>query len=56
MTGRVYPDRLVIIRAIHSAVLPAVTKEPVDPQCNGCPWRSGDRPCVWPRGVCGFKQ
>lgn len=21
-------------------------------ECDSCPWRSGRRPCVWPRGMC----
>lgn len=21
-------------------------------ECDFCPWRSGDRPCVFPRGMC----
>lgn len=23
-------------------------------KCDFCPWRSGDRPGVWPKGVCGL--
>lgn len=52
MTGRTDQTCLAIIRAIQTAVPPVMTKERVGPHCKGCPWRQGDKPCVWPRGMC----
>ena len=52
MTGRTSQVCLAIIRAIHTAVPPVITKERADPRCKGCPWRQKGQPCVWPRGMC----
>lgn len=52
MTGHADQACLTIIRAIRTAVPPVITKECAGPRCKSCPWRQGDQPCVWPRGVC----
>ena len=56
MTGRRNQACLAIIRAIRTAVPPTITKERPGPECKGCPWRQGDQPCVWPRGVCTLRR
>lgn len=56
MTGRTDQACLAIIRAIHTAVPPVITKERAGPRCKGCPWRQGDQPCVWPRGMCEIRR
>lgn len=56
MTGRVNTELLTILRAIHGAVPPVITRERPGPECKGCPWRQGDQPCVWPRGICSMRR
>ena len=47
---------LAILRAIHTAVPPVITKERAGPRCRGCPWRQKGQLCVWPRGVCTLRR
>ena len=54
MTGRRNQACMAILRAIHKAVPPVITRERPGSECKGCPWRQGDQPCVWPRGMCSM--
>ena len=49
MTGKAYGECLTMIRAIHSAVSPVVTKEYAGPCCSHCEWRrDGAEACLGP--------
>ena len=39
---------------LHAIALYLKSRRGENRECQGCPWRSGDRPCVWPKGVCGL--
>lgn len=52
-----YQIRRELCKRIHNAVPPVIKippREPPKAHCEKCEWRSGDRPCVWPKGVCGL--
>lgn len=37
---------------LHSIALYKAEHRDTHPECEHCRMRSGDRPCVWPKGVC----
>lgn len=39
---------------LHAIALYLKSRRGENRECKGCTWRSGDRPCVWPKGVCGL--
>lgn len=41
---------------LHAVGLTRRAKRTARPECAGCPWRQGDQPCVWPRGMCEIRR
>lgn len=37
---------------LHAIGEYSATHREIPPECERCPWHSGDRPCVLPKGVC----
>lgn len=37
---------------LHSIAVYKAEHKDKHPECEHCRMRSGDRPCVWPKGVC----
>lgn len=49
-----YSERYKLCVKIHRAIPPKNPPKKVEipVTCEKCRWRSGDRPCVLPKGVC----
>lgn len=39
---------------LHAIAVYKTEHRNTHPECDHCRMRSGDRPCVWPKGVCGL--
>lgn len=47
-----YEKKQVLWRLRRMRPRKMTEEELVEKQCSRCRFRSGDRPCVWPKGVC----
>lgn len=44
--------RITTQEVLHAIALYLKSSREENRECTGCQWRSGDRPCVLPKGVC----
>ena len=44
--------RYCTMEVLHAIALYLKSHREENRECKGCPWRSGDRQCVLPKGVC----
>ena len=44
--------RMTRQEVLHAIAQYSAEYRRVPRECDFCPWRSGDRPCVLPKGVC----
>lgn len=46
--------RMTRQEVLHAVAVYKAAHRNTHPECEHCRMRSGDRPCVWPKGVCGL--